>query len=38
MLKREGGFDVGGWLSRLAAVTGRADDEAPTQEDLFREG
>lgn len=38
MLKREGGLDVNAWLRRLAAVTGRGEDEPRTQEDLFGEG
>lgn len=38
MLKREGGFDVDGWLRRLAAVTGQAEAESQTQEDLFPAG
>jgi hypothetical protein len=38
MLKREGGFDVDGWLQRLAAVSGSADSETGAQEDLFTGG
>jgi hypothetical protein len=37
MLKREGGFDVDGWLRMLAAVTGRGETESQTQEELFGE-
>lgn len=38
MLKREGGFDVDGWLRRLSSVAGGGEAEPQTQEDLFLEG
>ena len=38
MLKREGEFDVDGWLRRLTSVTGRGESEPRTQEELFEEG
>ena len=37
MLRREGGFDVDGWLRRLASVGGRGESEPRTQEELFGE-
>ena len=38
MLKREGGFDVDGWLRKLSTVAGRTDSEPGPQEELFADG